>query len=141
MAPATETFLGFDFGTKRIGIAIGGRNPYHCAPLCTVNTINGKPDWPAIAELINEWTPTGLVVGVPLQLNGDEQAMTTAAQRFMRQLAGRFNLPVHAADERLTSMEAQQIHKKQRQLGKRKTAGSDTDKIAASLILAGWLSD
>lgn len=136
-----ETFLGFDFGSHRIGIAIGGRNPYHCAPLCTLKTINSKPDWPAISDLINEWAPTGLVVGVPLQLNGDVQTMTVAAQRFMRQLAGRFNLPVYPADERMTSMEAEQIHKKQRQLGKRKTAGSDTDKIAASLILASWLGD
>ena len=137
----TQTFLGFDFGSKRIGIAIGTRNPLHSAPLEMLLAQNNKPNWQSIERLIQEWRPEALVVGIPLTLDGKEQEMSKAARRFSRQLQGRFKLPVHETDERFSSVEAEDIHQQQRAAGKRATADRDTDKLAASIILANWLSD
>lgn len=136
-----NTFLGFDFGTRRIGIAVGNRYPRHSAPLLTLKTPQSKIDWTVIDKLIATWQVQALVVGIPLQLDGSTQTTTKQARRFARQLHERYQLPVHEADERMSTMAAESLHKHQRQLGKRKTAESDLDKLAASLILADWLSE
>lgn len=130
--------LGFDFGLQRIGVAVGEREPLASFPLITLHARRGQPDWPAIGKLLQTWRPQALVVGVPLHMDGAEQATTRAARRFAHQLRQRYHLPVHEADERLSSRQARSIHQSQRQAGKRKRRG-DTDRIAASLILSEWL--
>src|SRR5210317_2145775 len=98
-----KTLLGFDYGRKRIGVAVGQQVTQSATALTTVSARDGKPDWPAITRLIEEWKPDALVVGIPYHMDGSEQDMTRAAQRFCRQLEGRYRLPVHPADERLSS--------------------------------------
>lgn len=125
------TVLGFDFGEWKIGVAVGQTLTATATGLKILKSPNKKPDWEAIAKLIEEWQPGALVVGIPLNMYDEEQVMTHAARRFSRQLHGRFNLPVHEADERLSSREAQN------QVGTDK----QIDDIAAQIILQGWLNE
>ncbi|WP_127474698.1 Holliday junction resolvase RuvX [Sulfurivermis fontis] len=125
--------LGFDYGTKRIGIAVGQTLTGSARPLTIVKARDGKPDWDAISRLIAEWRPVALVVGLPVHMDGTEHERTARAQRFGNQLAGRYNLPVHRVDERLTSYEAELELRAQ---GK---GGAALDAVAAQLILQSWL--
>ncbi|HID48713.1 MAG TPA: Holliday junction resolvase RuvX [Chromatiales bacterium] len=130
-----ETLLGFDYGTVRIGVALGQTVTGTAKPLTTLACRNGQPDWTAIGRLIAEWQPRRLVVGLPLQLDASEQEMTGRARRFGNQLKGRYNLPVEMVDERLTSREAEaELAAKG---GKFDKAGIDA--LAAALILQSWL--
>lgn len=131
----SQTLLGFDYGTKRIGVAVGQNVTHSVTPLTTLHSKNDKPDWDAIGKLIAEWQPDKLVVGLPLHLDGSVQALTERVQRFGNQLKGRYNLPVELVDERLTSHEAET------ELAARggKTAKADIDALAAALILQSWL--
>ncbi|NOY66829.1 MAG: Holliday junction resolvase RuvX [Gammaproteobacteria bacterium] len=133
-------FLGFDFGLKRIGVATGQEITGTAQALTTITNPQQKPDWVAIEKLINEWKPHALVIGVPYHLDGKVFDMTLAAQKFGRQLNGRFNLPVFEMDERLSSREAEAEIARQRQAGNRKkTQKGDIDKMAAQIILQSWL--
>lgn len=137
-----RTLLGFDFGTKRIGIAIGQEVTGTVNPLTTVNAKNHKPDWDAISKIINEWQPDLLVIGLPLHMDGSEQAMTQAARRFSNQLNGRYQIPIALMDERLSSDEAESIlseqtHSKSRSVFQDK---AQVDMISAQLILQSWMS-
>lgn len=136
MSPDTppRTLLGFDFGTKRIGVAVGQELTGTATALATLNNRDGAPDWAAISRLIEEWHPNALVVGLPLNLDGSESESTRLARRFGNRLAGRYNLPVFTADERLSSSEAEAYLAEAGRYDK-----SDIDKLAAQLILQGWL--
>ena len=125
-----QVLLCFDYGEKRIGVAVGQTLTGTATPLETVPVKNNKPDWERIAELIKQWSPDALVVGDPLHMDGSRQDMTEAADRFSRQLAGRYKLDVHRADERLTSHEAKQRLKDTRNL----------DPVAAQIMLESWLA-
>ncbi len=129
-----RTLLAFDFGLKRIGVAVGQTQTGSANPLETVAVKRERPDWEAIAKLIKTWTPDALVVGLPLNMDGSEQEMTHRAERFGRQLNGRFGLSVHLVDERLTTHEA----KTRLQLDGR--VDQDADPVAAQIILEDWLS-
>jgi len=130
---AFQTLLGFDYGRKRIGVAVGQQVTGTATALTTVNARDGKPDWPAITRLIEEWKPDALVVGIPYHMDGSEQDMTRAAQRFCRQLEGRYRLPVHPADERLSSYIVESGA-----LGPGKTSHT-IDPLSAQVILQDWL--
>lgn len=127
----TQTLLGFDYGSKRIGIAVGQKLTGTATPLTTVAVRSGKPDWDRIDEVIREWDPAALVVGDPLNMDGTPQALTEVATIFANQLAGRYHLPVHRADERLSSWEAK---------GRLKDT-YNLDPVAAQTILETWLSE
>lgn len=129
-----STLLAFDFGLKRIGVAVGQTQTRSANPLKTLAIKREHPDWQAIAELIETWAPDALVVGLPLNMDGTEQEMTLRAKRFGRQLEGRFQLPVHLVDERLSTREA-----KDRLQDQGRTADS-ADAVAAQVILEGWFS-
>ena len=132
--------LGFDFGEKRIGIAVGHRLTGTASPLLTLTAVNDKPDWESIARLIEEWQPDSCVVGLPLNMDGSETSTTARAKRFARQLESRFGVAVFMTDERLTSAIATQHIREGREKGTRgKTRKGDDDKIAAALILEQWL--
>ncbi len=124
-----KTLLGFDYGTKRIGVAVGQALTQTATPLETVAVKNTGPDWDSIARLIIAWQPSTLVVGMPYNMDGSENGMTHAARRFGEQLKERHKIPVHMVDERLSSHAAQQLTDKRQ----------DIDKIAAQLILQTWL--
>ncbi len=105
--------------------------------LTTLKSHRGKPDWQTIHRLLEEWRPVRLVVGLPLHMDGKEQESTVAARRFANQLCGRFGLPVSYADERLSSMEAEQILAEAQ--GHRGYDKKKVDQLAAQLILQSWL--
>ncbi|MEJ1298103.1 MAG: Holliday junction resolvase RuvX [Candidatus Sedimenticola sp. (ex Thyasira tokunagai)] len=125
--------LGFDYGTAKIGIAVGQTVTSSATPLTTLRAVNQKPDWEGISRLIEEWKPQALVVGLPLDLDDSDAQVADKARRFARQLEGRYRLPVHMTDERLTSMEAR------RHFGKQPKNRDELDAVAAKLILETWL--
>ena len=132
-----QTVLGFDFGEKRIGIATGQVITGSASPLTTLNAVNQKPDWDAIAKIINEWHPDALIVGIPKYLDGSNSEMTKRAERFSRQLEGRFKLPVHTINEALSSFEAEQELQKNKKIDQHNK--QEIDKMAAAIIVQSWL--
>lgn len=129
-----RTLLGFDFGSKRIGVAVGQELTGTARALITLTNRNGAPDWEAISGLIAQWQPAALVIGLPLNLDGSDHEITRLARRFGNRLMGRYNLPVYTVDERLSSVEAEALLAEQGRYDK-----SDIDKVAAQLILQSWL--
>lgn len=134
-----ETVLGFDFGAKRIGIAVGQVLTGHARALQTLTNVNNKPDWERIEQLINEWKPQALVVGLPYLLDGGETEMTQRADKFSRRLHGRFGLPVYTVSETLSSFAAEEQIKQNKKLSKQNK--HEVDKLAAALITETWLQE
>ena len=135
----TGTVLAFDFGTRRIGIAVGESLVRHARALTQIAGEQSEARFAAIAGLIEEWQPQHLVVGLPLTAVGEEQELTRRAQRFARQLQGRFGLPVSLVDERYTSVAAEA---RLREAGVRKASrGKQIDAAAAQLILQQWFDE
>ena len=100
------TVLAFDFGTSKIGVAVGDWETRMAHPLEVIRGEANDPRFARIGALIAEWRPSHLVTGLPLSLDGEEHDLSRRARRFANQLHGRFNLPVTLVDERLTSVEA-----------------------------------
>ena len=103
---SSKTYLGFDYGSKRIGVAVGNTVSASATALDTVRIVNGQPDWEHISRLISEWQPDALVVGWPIQMDGSANPITAEARRFGNRLHGRYHLEVHHVDERLSSQMA-----------------------------------
>ncbi|NRD75001.1 Holliday junction resolvase RuvX [Shewanella sp. VB17] len=103
---SAQTVLGFDYGTKSIGIAIGQSLTGSANPLQSIKAIDGIPKWEEIGLLIEEWKPDLVVVGLPLNMDGTEQEMTKRAKKFANRLSGRFGVKVATQDERLTTADA-----------------------------------
>jgi putative Holliday junction resolvase len=102
----SDNILGFDYGEKTIGVAVGNSASGQAHPLANVRVIRGQPEWEKISSLIDEWRPAALVVGLPLNMDGSENPVTPKARKFGNRLNGRYNLPVHMVDERLTTRDA-----------------------------------
>lgn len=137
----TITLLGFDYGLRRIGVAVGQTLTGTATPLPALNARDGAPDWNNITRLIEEWRPAALLVGVPYNMDDSRQEMTGRAERFGRQLGGRFNLPVHAVDERLSSHEAEERLRTARQAGRRgRISKPEIDSAAACVLLESWFN-
>jgi putative Holliday junction resolvase len=124
LAPSAQalTFLAFDFGARRVGVASGNSLTRTATPLTTV-TGEGEARMAAIAALVEQWRPAELVVGVPFHPDGAAHENTARARRFGRQLRARFGLPVHEVDERYTTTDA------------RRAGAADLDAAAAAIIL------
>lgn len=120
--PAPRSFVAFDFGTRRIGVAVGNALLKRAQPLKTI-AAHGEACFDAIAALLREWQPDAIVVGVPFHPDGAAHVNTERARRFARRLRGRFGLPVIEVDERWTTVEA------------RASGAADVDAAAAALIL------
>ncbi|MDO8843900.1 MAG: Holliday junction resolvase RuvX [Methylicorpusculum sp.] len=135
-----DTFLGFDFGNKKIGVAVGQTVTGTASALETIKSINQTPDWFAISRLIKEWQPAGFVVGISRQLDGSDNLITPRMLKFCRQLEGRYNLPVYQQDETLTTFEAKQLLFDDHRL-KAKKLWAIQDQLAAQLILQTWLNN
>jgi putative Holliday junction resolvase len=127
-----QTLLGFDFGTQRIGVAVGQSITGTATALCTISTRHGKPDWDRISGLVDHWRPDALVVGLPLHDDGSDSSLSKAARRFAQQLEDRYRLPVHPMDERLSSHAAKQFMRQS-------TSKQEIDAVAAMIILQSWL--
>lgn len=135
----TDTYLGFDFGNKKIGTAVGQTTTTTASPLQTIRSINQQPNWELISQLITEWNPAGLVVGISRQINGSDNLITPRMLKFCRQLEGRYNLPVYQMDEAFSTFEAKQILFDELQLSAEKLWDVQ-DQLAAQLILQSWLN-
>ena len=129
--------LGFDYGTRQIGVAVGQMITGQARELCVLKAQNGVPDWQQIEALLKEWQPDALVVGLPLNMDGSPSEMSERAEKFARRLHGRYQLPVHTHDERLTTFEAKGQRLAQGQRGGYRER--PVDAIAAALLLQGWL--
>lgn len=135
----TDTYLGFDFGNKKIGTAVGQTTTKTASPLQTIRCINQQPNWELITQLIKEWSPAGLVVGISKQADGSDNLITPRMRKFCRQLEGRYNLPVFSVDEALTTFEAKQMLFDDLHLSASKLWDVQ-DQLAAQLILQSWLN-
>lgn len=134
-----NTVLGFDFGTKNIGVAAGQAITQTATALPQLKARDGIPNWDDIEALISEWKPDAIVVGIPLNMDGSESQMSLRARKFGKRIHGRFNLPFYEADERLTSFEAKEWADR---LGHKGHYGSSpVDGMAAQIILEAWLND
>ena len=133
------TVLGFDFGTRNIGVASGQVITRTATALPSLKARDGVPDWQQIEALINEWRPDAIVVGIPLNMDGSESDMSRRARKFGNRIHGRWGLPFYPADERLTSFEAKEWAGR---LGHKGHYGSSpVDAMAAQIILEAWLND
>jgi putative holliday junction resolvase len=124
-----QSFLSFDFGTKRTGVATGNRLTKSAAPLETIHIAVVDARFSAIEKIVKEWQPDAIVVGIPRHPDGVAHEMTERCQKFARQLHGRFHLPVYEVDERYSSVEAAA------------RGAKDLDAEAAAIILEQFFSE
>jgi len=129
--------LGFDYGTQKIGVAVGQSITGAARELSVLKARDGVPNWDEIAKLLKEWQPDALIVGLPLNMDGSGSDISARAEKFARRLHGRFGLPVHLHDERLSSFAARGERSKQD--GGRKSRDKPIDALAAALIVEGFL--
>ena len=122
--------MGFDFGMKKIGIAIGQSITGTANPLIIITAKDGQPDWLALGKIVKQWQPEKFIVGLPINMDGTESDMSKAATRFSRRLHGRYGIGVELMDERLSTFEAREFE-----------TPDQLDAIAAKLILETWLAD
>jgi len=135
-----ETLLAFDFGHRRIGVAVGQQITASANPLGTASNGPGGPDWPQISRWVEEWQPDRMVVGLPLHADGSSSDLSADALDFAKELA-RYERPVESVDERFTSMEAREMLKQERAKGHRGRIRKQTvDATAAKLIAERWLT-
>ena len=140
MSAPAHVLLAFDFGEKRIGVATGNTLTGAAQPLGTVAETTTDGRFAHIGALIREWQPARLVVGRPLHPDGAAHEVTARAERFARQLEGRFGLPVSLVDERYSSAAAQARLRAQGR-GARGRAAQGDDAMAAAIILEQYLSE
>jgi putative Holliday junction resolvase len=131
-------FLAFDYGTQRIGIAVGDAVTRAARGLGAV-----PQDWKRIEQLLAEWKPTACIVGLPLGREDEEQPVTRLARTFAGELQKRFAGPVHLCDERYSSMTAKEELRTARASGEmtRRIKKGDKDSAAARVILEQWLNE
>ncbi len=140
---SVATVLGFDFGRRRIGVAVGNGLLRSGEAIAVIEVAGETARFLNIQALINEWQPACLVVGRPLHPDGQAHAMTLACERFARQLRGRFALPVVLVDERYSSVDAQsaQSSSENRSSGARARGKPGLDALAAAIILRQYWSE
>lgn len=137
---AIERVLGFDCGSKRIGLAFGQAVTRTATPLAVVANGVAGPDWGPIDAAVREWQPHAFVVGLPLTMDGGEQPASALARRFAQRLGERYALPVYEQDERLTSVEASRRFAQARRDGTRRAKhAASLDAIAAQVIVENFL--
>lgn len=129
--------MAFDFGTRRMGIAVGQRLTQNSQALPPVKAKDGIPNWDDIKRCVDEWQPDAFVVGLPLNMDGSPSEMSRRANKFSNRLSARFQRPSFTQDERLTSYEAKGIV--MAESGERDFGAHSVDGLAAQLILQSWM--
>ena len=132
------TLIGFDFGSRRIGVAVGETTTRIASPLGAIEAEANEARFEAIGRIVAEWHPAGFVVGRPRHSDGSEHAVARLAEKFGRRLEARYNVPVMYVDETLTSAEAEASLRHTRT---RAGSKSDVDALAAALILQSYLDE
>ena len=137
MSPQNRTVLGFDFGMKSIGVAVGQEITGTASPLSALKATDGIPNWDLLKQVFEEWQPHLAVVGLPLNMDGTQQQVTFAAKKFANRLNARYGIAVDTCDERLTTADA-----KARLFelgGYKKLEKQKIDSVSACLILESWM--
>jgi putative Holliday junction resolvase len=128
--------LSFDFGMKRIGVAVGQRITKTANPLTTLAAKSGEPDWGQVDALVKKWRPNAFIVGIPLNMDGTDQPITHAARHFAQSLITHYELPVHEMDERLTTKAAREELFEAG--GYKALQSGEVDQFAAKILLENW---
>ena len=130
-------YLAFDFGLKKIGVAVGDSLLKHARPLSTLKSETRQQRFEQVEELLKEWQPDQVVVGLPLTLDGGEQEASTHARRFANQLHGRYGLEVILVEEQNSSMEAQHLIRQFKQFDARQARrfADEDDAVAAAVLM------
>lgn len=139
---SAECVLAFDYGTRRIGVAVGQSITGTATPLDALDARDGVPNWDQIERLVKEWRPQRLLVGLPLNMDGTPSEMSARAQKFARRLEGRFGVATETWDERLSSFEARGLILDNERLGadRRDFKRHGVDSLSACLILETWFA-
>ncbi len=138
MAAQEALYLGFDFGQKQMGIAVGQSITRTASPVGTLTAKQGQPDWSVVDQLVRQWCPAGFVVGLPLNMDGTLSDMAHRARAFAKQLEHHYPFrPAHCIDERLSTKEAQRWYQDRYQRLPDKTL---LDTLAAVIILESFLN-
>lgn len=136
----SQTYLGFDFGVKSLGIAVGQSVTHTAQPLTTLKMLTGaEPNWQLLDPIVHEWQPTAFVVGLALQPDGEQSKTSVLAHQFGKKLQQRYQQPVHYIDERLSSVAARASLRERTRLTSREKA--EIDRISAAIILESWLNE
>ena len=122
--------MGFDFGMRRIGVAVGQKVTQTASGLTVVRARDGIPKWEYLDKIVLDWQPEKFIVGLPLNMDGSKSEMSQKAHKFSRRMSSRYNIQSEMFDERLTSFEARGHEEK-----------THIDAIAARLILESWLRE
>lgn len=138
MKPGQRTILGFDFGTKSIGVAVGQEVTGTASPLNALKAVDGIPNWDLLQKVFEEWQPHLAVVGLPLNMDGSNQQVTFSAKKFANRLNAKYRVPIETFDERLTTVEAKAELFEMG--GYKKLEKGKVDSASACLILESWLS-
>ena len=136
--PPWETLLGFDFGVKNIGVAVGQRVTRTANALKPLRAKDGIPNWQVVEQLIIEWQPDAFIVGIPFNMDGSLSEMAQRARKFGNRLKGRFVKPWHPVDERLSSNEAKEWAYRLNHKGN--FSSRPVDSIAAQILLESWMN-
>lgn len=132
-----RTVLGFDFGKKSIGVAVGQEVTGTASPLNALKATDGIPDWQQLQKVFDEWQPHLAIVGLPLNMDGSNQDITFAAKKFANRLNAKYRVPVETCDERLTTVDAKaQLFEMG---GYKKLDKQKIDSASACLILESWM--
>lgn len=134
---APQTLLGFDFGTKSIGVATGQMITATAQPIDAIKANDGIPNWDIVEKVITEWQPDLVVIGLPLNMDGTEQLITQRAKKFANRLNGRFGVKIALQDERLTTASAKEFIFERG--GFKALDKGKVDSISAALILESWM--
>ena len=122
--------MGFDFGMKKIGVAVGQKVTKTASGLGVVQACDGIPKWDYLDRIVLDWHPERFIVGLPINMDGSDSQMSKKAQKFSRRISARYNIKSEMFDERLTSFEARENNGK-----------THLDAVAAKIILESWLRE
>jgi putative Holliday junction resolvase len=136
---APTSLLGFDFGTKSIGVATGQMITATAQPLAAIKANDGIPNWDTVEQVIKDWKPDVVVIGLPLNMDGSEQDITQRAKKFGNRLNGRFGVKIAFQDERLTTASAKEFIFERG--GYKALEKGKIDSVSAALILESWMEN
>ena len=136
-----QSYLGIDYGTRKIGVAVGQTLTRTAMGIAIIPVRNGEPDWPQLDQLVQRWKPNAFVVGMPYNMDGTESDMSVVAIKFAETLAARYQKPWHRMDERLSTRAAREITRDNAELiGKKYNDKTKVDAMAAQLLLESWFA-
>ena len=134
-----STYFGIDFGTRKIGVAVGQTLTRTATAIAVVPVRAQEPDWDMLDKLVQQWKPGAFVVGMPYNMDGSDSDMTARARHFARTLSARYDKPCHEVDERLSTRAARDISRDNAELmGKRYNDRAKVDALVAQLLLESW---